>query len=119
GLMVASLARGILDAPLDITRFDPVHVGDYLTLRRLAARARAGALSSFFGMGPANALAQAVWSLSTSLETEVGRCYGKMRAADQASIDTFAASLKRAASAAQDGLSVPVVGGEPVKLQQD
>ena len=97
---IAGLVRGMLDAPLDLTRGDPLHLGDYLTLRRLAERGRAGAIGMVAGFGgPAYSLAEALDALALSFETEIVRCYGKMRSRDQARVDAFGDALKMAASA--------------------
>jgi hypothetical protein len=58
---IASYVRTILDTPLDLARFDRVHIGDYLTLRRIANRARAGGIASVATTtGPARDLAETV-----------------------------------------------------------
>jgi hypothetical protein len=105
---IGSYVRDMLDTPLSLTRFDRVHAGDYLTLRRIASRARAGGIGSVVaGGGPARDLADTVDALSLSFESEVGRCYGKLYGRDQARIDAFATALKTAAANSRASVSPP------------
>lgn len=105
---VAGLVRGILDQPVDLTRTDRVHFGDYLSLRRLATRAQGDAITTFAGAGgPAQTFAEVLSSLASHFETEVHRCYMKMRLSDQSRIDRFAKILKAAAAASEALIAVP------------
>jgi len=106
---VAAFVRSILDRSLNLTRTDHVHAGDLLSLRRVATRAHAGAIQTIAGFGgPAHTLSRVLWSVATSFETEVGRCYGKLPARDQSRIDALADALKLAAARAGEMVNAPL-----------
>lgn len=108
GRRVALAVRGILDRHLQLTRFDPVGFGDFLTLRHLAAAARGGRLGTLVSFGgPAQTLERVLGELIAELEDEVGRCYVRLPPRGQVNIDMLAAALRRACAAAAAMVNVP------------
>ena len=107
---IAETTRSLLDEALDLTRTDRVHLGDFLTLRRIATRAKTGAIRNVSGFGgPADTLTNALWAVAATYETSVGRCYGKLNARDQSRVDAFADVLREAAARA-GGMTNPPSG---------
>lgn len=100
---IAARSRSVLDRHLEVVRIDPVGVGDFLTLRDLAAAAREGRLRTLVGNGgPAMVLGRVLGKLVRDFETEVGRCYLRLRSARHARVDAFVDALRAGESAAND-----------------
>jgi len=108
-LEIAETVRSALDRHLGVYRIDAVGLGEYMTIRHIAAGSRNGRLKTFINFGaPAMHLADAIDELRSSVQTDIAPCYGKLRLVEQTRVDEFSTALKELAPAARVMTEVPM-----------
>ncbi len=102
GRDVAAKTRTLLDAHLQIGFLERAQSGRWLTLRELAAAAKAGQLIAELAPGTdAYSLAETTDGFAASFKTEVSTCYARLRGKAQSKIDRLTSGLGAIAAAAR------------------